>query len=547
MKTVLYSLAFALLTSITLNAQSTSLRVYEILQEKCASCHSNANPQNGLDLEGSGATISQRATDVANNIKNITPSNEHAAARGDRYIYPGRPDRSFLFRKINNGLEPLLHLDAEEMSNMPPYGNTQLTNEEKELLRQWILFGAPLNGTVIDEQRIHDYYNTNGMPSFAEGGPEAPDPSEGFQFKMGPFYLEPGGEVEYFQKYELNLPDDLEVKRIEMEISNFSHHFIIYSFTPGGSNSIPAGLRQNPDHSDISLVAAVQESINLKLPEGTAFKWDNNLVLDLNSHFINYSAGNTLQAEVYVNVYTQPIGTAAQEMKTELLANPDIFIPNNGNLVTHTEHINFNLGEVYLWMLMGHTHKYGANYKAFKRLPGGVRGDMIYDGACPQGIPGCVSPFFDYQHIPPRFFPSLEPLTVNFQNGLIHEAQWINDGPASVNWGPTSDDEMMVLVLMYVEDTTGLVLTDIEDLANPLDEIRVFPNPMQQETMVHIPAEIGEVTFRLYDSVGKELRRMEGISAKRFSFQREQLPAGMYIYRIEDELGRFISGKLIIE
>lgn len=547
MKSVLCTLMFSVLFSIAIDAQSTALRVYEILQEKCVSCHSNANPQSGLDLEGSGATVNQRALDVAGNIIDVVPANDQAATKGDKYIYPGRPDRSFLFRKINGALDPFYHLDADEMGSMPPAGNTQLTDVEKELIRQWILYGASLNGTPVDEQRIHDYYHTNGMPSFPEGPPDGLAPSEGFQIKMGPFYLEPSGEVEYFQKYELNLPEDVEVDRIDMEISNFSHHFIIYDFNPGGSNSIADGFRLEPDHSNIGIVAAVQESIDLKLPEGTAFKWDQDLVLDLNSHFINYAAGATLQAEVYINVYTKPVGTAAQEMKTELVANANIFIPNNGNLITHSQHITFNLGEVYTWMMMGHTHKYGEGYKVFKRLPGGVRGEILYDGACPQGVPGCVAPFFDYQHIPPRFFDNLMPLTFNFQNGIIHEAQWINDGPAAVNWGFTSEDEMMVLVIMYVDDTTGVVVTDIEDRNNPLDGVQVFPNPMQDETFVQLPAEIGTVTFRLFDAIGQEVKRMEGVSSSNFSFRREQLPPGMYIYRIEDQLGRFALGKLLIE
>ena len=211
-------------------AQSTMLRVYEIFQEKCITCHDNASPQSGLDLEGSGASTLEKAQDVFGKIVEVSPANSFAAEKGYQYIFPGRTDKSFIFRKINGGLEPTLHLDSEEMQNMPPYGSPLLTNVEKELIRQWIAYGAPQSGQVVSETLLDDFYNNNGEVSFPDGPPEAPDPSEGFQIKMGPFYLEPGGEVEYFQKYQLGLEDDVDVDRVEIIFSNYSHHFIIYDY-----------------------------------------------------------------------------------------------------------------------------------------------------------------------------------------------------------------------------------------------------------------------------------------------------------------------------
>ena len=54
------SLVVGLLLSLTLSGQSTFTEVYNIFQAKCATCHSNANPQSGLDLEGAGATDQNR-------------------------------------------------------------------------------------------------------------------------------------------------------------------------------------------------------------------------------------------------------------------------------------------------------------------------------------------------------------------------------------------------------------------------------------------------------------------------------------------------------
>ncbi|MCB0597050.1 MAG: T9SS type A sorting domain-containing protein [Lewinellaceae bacterium] len=541
--TPLIALLF-LTAALSAQTTSTTLRVYRIFQEKCIQCHDHASPEAGLDLEEEGVTEATRAFKVRSNLFNVTPANQASAAKGHKYLYPGRVDKSLLFRKINQGLEPTLGLDAGENQSMPPYGQPQLDDVEKELIRQWILFGAPLNSMVVQEELLEEFYSGNAQLAFPDGPPPAPAAGEGFQIKMGPFYLEPGGEIEYYQKHELDLPTDVEVNRVDVQIGTYSHHFILYDFNPGGGNNIPPGLRLNANHSDIGLVAAVQESTDLKLPQGTAFPWDKQLVLDLNSHYINYSSTNVYQAETYVNIYTQPAGTAAQEMKTELIANLNIPIPNNGSPVTHTQQLDFNLGEVFVWGLMGHTHKYGTGYKIYKRLPGGQQGELIYDAACAQGIPGCVSPFFDYQHIPMRYYLPLEPITFNASNGLIHQASWVNDGPQPVGWGPTSDDEMMVMIIMYTEDTVGVV-TDIREVQPLVNDVLAYPNPAQEEIAFSLPATAGEVRLRLHDATGKVVRQQSGLSAPDFIVRREGLPSGLYFYHLEGEDGRVRTGKVV--
>ena len=230
MKRIYLNLFLLFIIPTFLKAQSTGLRVYEIMQEKCATCHNHADPQGGLDLEGAGANTSTKFADVYGNIVGQIPANEIAAENGDHYIYKGRADRSFLFRKINANLDETITLKEGEGQSMPAYGGGVLTEVETELIRQWILFGAPTSGTVVDESLLETYYSGMGQTSFPDGPPEAPAAEEGFQIKMGPFFLEPGGEVEFFTKYELDLPEDVEVTRLDVKFSNYSHHFIMYDF-----------------------------------------------------------------------------------------------------------------------------------------------------------------------------------------------------------------------------------------------------------------------------------------------------------------------------
>ena len=96
--------------------------------------------------------------------------------------------------------------------------------------------------------------------------------------------------------------------------------------------------------------------------------------------------------------------------------------------------------------------------------------ELIYDASCPNGIPGCASPFFDYQHIPMRYFEPLYTVQTGASGGFFHEASWLNDGPSPVWFGATSDDEMMVLVMMYLTDTTGLI-SNTEEVIEALESI----------------------------------------------------------------------------
>ena len=534
--------AFALQLSAQTALPSVQ-EVYQIFQNKCSTCHSGATPAGGLDLVGTGGTELQRAQNVATKLVNVNPANAYATSQGNKRVYPGRADRSFLFRKINRGFEPAAAaLHANEGDAMPQdFPTHALTDLEKEIIRQWILFGAKSTGVSFNKSVVETFYNIGGEKSFPDGPPPAPAPGEGFQLKMGPFYLGPDGEVEYYQKWEMNLPANVEVNGLDFKISPFSHHFLLYNFTGAGAASIPAGLRLNANHSQINLVAAVQEATELRLPSNTAFKWDKNIVLDFNSHYINYSLSQPYQCEAYINVYTQSLGTAEQEMFATLLVNPNIPIPNTGNLITHTKsEFQFGADSLYIWGLMGHTHKYGRGYKVWKRLSNGQKGELIYDASCPMAIPGCPTPWYDYQHIPIRYWePSLP---VKWSNGIIHEAQWVNEGPSSVNFGPTSEDEMMVLIAFYTEQPISVSTKEPGDEFGQ-KRILVSPNPSSGIVTFTLPEGLENVrTFRLFNLMGQEVLFRRELSGPSFELDLSRLTPGVYFFDADGRRGKLERG-----
>lgn len=531
------------LLTMPLKAQDNYTIVYNIFQEKCASCHNPNTKEAGLDLVGSGATVSQRMASVYDNIVEVIPRNQTAIGKGDRLIAKGRADKSYLFRKVNAGLESTLELEPTEGETMPlQTSGKQLSDFEKEIIRQWILYGAPEKGESFDVDVVAAYFDEGGSDAFPNGAPSAPHPDDGFQIKMGPFYIEKGGEVEFFQKWELSLPADVDVTGIDFKISNYSHHFLLYYFENQGE-SVSPGLRLDQNHSDIGLFAAVQEATDMQLPGGTAFRWRKDIVLDLNSHYINYSFTQVYKAEVYLNVYTAPSGSAPQEMLTTLIPNLSIFIPNDGSPRSFSAPIVYGPGEIFVWGMMGHTHKYGRSYKVFIRNPDGTKGEPIYDASCGGGIPGCVSPFYDYQHIPLRFFSPLLPIKLN--PGLIHEASYVNDGPRSVFWGPTSEDEMMLLGIMYTLDTAGVITSTKQIVDKPITELKLYPNPVESILYLENQANLSEICIRIFSLDGKLLRESNFLGEESIQMDVSQLSAGMYYYHLLADGVRSQSGKFV--
>ena len=513
--------------------------VYDIFQQKCVNCHNAVDLRGELDLNGEGSSITSKKASVYNQIVRGHPHNSYAANQGYAIIYPGRADQSFLFRKINDDLDPAIQLHPMAGDPMPLSDGVTLSDVEKETIRQWILFGATRDNPKFDMTVIEDYYKEGGQEAFPEGPPPAPNPEEGFQIKIGPFFLEPVGEEEYFWKYETGLERDTEINRIDMDISTYSHHLIIYNFENQSEDLVKDGLRPDQNHFDIGIVAGVQQSEDLMLPPNTAFKWDKQFVLDINTHVINYTT-NPLKAEGYVNIYTQPAGTAAQEMHALLVPNPDFFIPNDGEEVTAEQTLRIPFTKVWVWGMLGHTHKYGTSYKVWTLDSRQQKDELIYNASCPGGLPECANPFFDYQHLPTRFFDPL--MQIDLNKGVTHEAKWINNGPTSVGWGPTSDDEMMVLGVFFTLDTTGTstALKTVQE-----SQVTIYPNPVGNQAKLSVPPGEHINNFNLFMLNGQNVQSPNVLNGSNVLLYTAALPSGIYVYQVQCVSGKQFTGKLI--
>ena len=203
----------------------TFTRVFEILQDHCASCHGGSSPI-AYDL---GTTPAETYAALVG----VTPLNPSAAAKGHKLVDPGHPYNSFLLKKSGANLDGYFNLDMPTEGNpMPQGGGPSLTSYEAELIRQWIQAGAKQTGNTVDTTLIKEYYQ-NGGQAFATP-PPAPAPGTGFQIRFGPIFLPhngiSGSEIEYLKKEQMRFDGDMEVTRIDADLSSQSHHFLLFMY-----------------------------------------------------------------------------------------------------------------------------------------------------------------------------------------------------------------------------------------------------------------------------------------------------------------------------
>lgn len=536
MKKNLFLVLLTMLTISSMFAQSTYLDIKATLSANCAGsgCHGGALP--GFNVNASDA-------DFYDAIFNVAPLNPTAAGKSDKLIDPGYPKSSFLLRKVANCLSGDLALYSGEGESMPK-GRPALSEVDVELIRQWVIYGAPETGNVVNKAYIEDFYAGRAVPRIAK--PAAPDSCEGFQVHMGPIFFGAREEKEYFLKHDLRLPEGVEVTRLDVKMSYESHHFILRKFRPGTKQNWPEGLELlNPltaFDSDKDYVMAWQDDLDVTLPGGTAYSWDSETALDLNFHMFNYH-DSVLVGDIYINVYYQAEGTADKIMKSSLINNAALFIQPSPNEVTISD--NDNMSNVSVWSLTSHTHKYGTDYDIWlKDKNTNGKGPQVFEGMEKDGV---NFGFYDWEHPPTKYFEPFLFVDPTLYNGFIHEAKYKNTGSNFVTFGFTTADEMMIYYVQYLDGDyqaptnwnytapcSKLVTSPCDTLSTGLRDyglakdvnLNVFPNPFQNKTEIkYTIKEQSFVNLEVFDIMGRKVK----------TFANTTFKPGTYSFNFEGE------------
>lgn len=539
------------------NAQSTFGYIRNILDVHCntANCHNVATPTGNLVFDGTDA-------DVYSQLVMRQPSNNVANAKGDVLVMPGYPEKSYLLRKLNmNGWEdhPAFQLSAGEGDHMPYYTNS-LKDEEIELIRQWILFGCPDTGVVVDTAVLYDFYNDKGATRTQR--PTAPIPAEGFQIKYGPFFLAPNSEQEYFFKYDIGNTARLNVDRIDVVLDEVIHHFNIEKFIGLKGLLFPYGFREatiDTADASTSMVLATQFSQSVQLPDSAAYSWNVDAMLDLNGHATNTSPDSVVAVEAYANIYYATPGQAIHQMFS-ILVNPSFvydstqFVLPPGQEVTFTDSIvdSTSTAVIDLWLLTSHTHKYGTSYNIYKRDICGGKGELLYNGNYNQDYTFDQG-YFDHEHPSIRTFDDMP--RIPLKQGIIHEATYYNYGTDTVYFGLTTNEEMMNIFMQYtiapVQMIGDLVCYDDtnsigDEINDEHGELTSYPNPFINVINVKVLWQLqGKVEWQLINVLGKEVLSgtvNKGNNGDLVIDMPNDLSSGQYILQLTngDNIGRLL-------
>jgi hypothetical protein len=520
-------------SAYSIKAQNTFTQVHQLLQTKCSGsgCHNGSTATFNV-------TLSESALYSA--LVNAAPVNPAAAAKGDKLIDPGYVDRSFLLRKLSHNLNPHLALQQPQEGSYMPVSSPQLPMKEFELIRQWILAGAPQTGNVVDTAIINMYYSGKGIDNtYPVHNP--PAPGEGFQIYVGKIFIAPNTETYLYIKHKPRFTAHTEISRITTIMPPSAHHFIILKFIPGGSGGYREGLRPEEENSHADNQYGIGTGSNVwdyTLPQGTAYLWEQNTVLDLNLHIFNTHADTVLATDLYINVFTQPHGTANSYMMVRNFPNFDLSVPQDSLEHTFTLVANDTTETKMwkIWQLYTHTHKYGTDYDVYIRNEDGSTGTQVYEGFYSYEQNFMVGFYRTGVDVTIRYFPDNALLEVDPRLGFIHIAKFKNtNGPDPVNWGLTSYDEMMNVGFQYVYGD-DLEPASVQNKKAENIRLNVFPNPASNMISLN---------YVLQQPADVQVELVNILSEKTVLLNRQNKTAGNYLEEIE--LGNsFASGVYLL-
>jgi hypothetical protein len=511
----------------------------QILDQQCVSCHTAGTyfaRQSELVL----------TSDVAySQLVNAAPTN--AAAKADGLLRLGTKGleslyKSYLWEKINAPDQEHFYRDHPQYGSLMPLGGSSLTNGELELIRRWVLAGAPSNGIVADRALLQDTTRYQ-PPAFAP----LPKPAKGMQIRIGPFDVAPNFEREVFSYLPLNNAQDLLIERVEMTMRPGSHHFLLNTFqktTPVNMIPPPNVLRDVRDASgsyNLGTLTTMQYHdflagtqwplLNYHFPPGVALRIPAQTGIDLNSHYANRSTA-IIPGEAYANLHY------ADPAKVKYIA--EILNLNNTNINLPPQKVTtltrtFTFGErMAIFQLFSHAHEHMTEFKA--EVVGGPRnGEVVYIA-------------YDWEH--PPILKIDPPLILEAGQGLKVSATYNNWTTRTLRFGLLSQDEMMILFGYYYSLSTTAVATEAAiTLPQAFVLEQNYPNPFNPATTISYglpkPA---EVEVAIYDVSGKLLavlvRATQNAGAHKIIWNAAGAAAGMYFVKMR--VGEFQATRKIL-
>lgn len=380
----------------------------EVFDVSCSSdsCHSSVGQAGAMVLDAGGSWDA---------LINQAPANPIAASHGWMRVAPGEPDQSFLLAKLTHTLA------SGEGLGMP-YNAAPLDPATIEVIRAWIVAGAPKDGRVPgDDGRMlgasEDPANITLQP-----------PAKGVQLAVTAPEIPAGKEETTCHFFKMPADADFDVNRIQIAVTGGSHH--IHLYRPYDSSlDVPDGIENCDMAVDFDvwqLVVATQlRKTDWELPPGVAYRFRAGEQLLMQTHFVNVGSLETQDAgKVLMNLNAADEGTVEHYAGALFGQDRDVRVPPFSTPTKAAECVFPN--PITIFAMTGHYH---------------FRGRRFDSRRWDNGLPA-VDSFYHYEGYDDPLFTAWDPAAAPFFDsgqGFQWECYWENNTDQEFTFGPFTD------------------------------------------------------------------------------------------------------------
>lgn len=279
-------------------------------------------------------------------------------------------------------------------------------------------------------------------------------PARGFQARITPFLIPPGGEREVCEFRVLPNKKALDVQGFDLKMTAGSHHFVVWAYLgshtdpgdfPSTIGDAPGCVGFGPPDSfatQANLFGMQTSRARVRFPPGVAVRLEPHAFVYLNTHLKNPSA-TELNAEAVFNFRLARKGTVKHHAQAFAIGNfGGINVPPRGiqTLVSEWKTpVALNLVQV-----SSHQHKRGT-HTLIQRLDG-AGNDL-----------GPLFESYDWEHPGEEWYSP--PVRLEAGQSLRITCEWANPDDHTVRFGVTTEDEMCFATGYFYPDDESVPVT----------------------------------------------------------------------------------------
>ena len=284
---------------------------------------------------------------------------------------------------------------------------------------------------------------------------------EVYTVSMGPIEVQPGVERTQCVVKRLGNPAAIRVGRIRNNLSNLSHHMILYRTSATEEISEPYDCQPfldtlEPTQGSPFMVSQKLED-TLQLPEGVGFELEAEQMVRIELHYINTSTSpETITATA--EFAELPDALFEHAAGFVFIGNPDITIPpmSQHTLGPTPFEVPGQYADARFFAITGHTHQWGTDVAIDLMDAGGQPVEPVY-----------APSDFDWEE--PETVIHDPPFSVPPGGGFSFSCSWDNQSPDTVGFGESANQEMCFFWAYYYPDQGAQVCFHTDQLPGGID------------------------------------------------------------------------------